>query len=117
MPSAAQFITLSLVSRSPSPEPRTAAAAKPPELLVIMPVKDWVCARCAGTGDLLTMDDAGPLCMTCADLDHLVFLGAGDASVRHQDTDYDSLLMSGVPRDVARDRIRPDIDRTLANWA
>ena len=207
-----------------------------------MPVKDWVCARCAGTGDLLTMDDAGPLCMTCADLDHLVFLGAGDAaltrrakkasvlsavvvrwsrsrkryerqgilveepaleqaeqerladedartrrrerdrerradedvelqarmaaeiarlfpsrpperaeaiarhtalrgsgrvgrsaagraldeqaitlavvaSVRHQDTDYDSLLMSGVSRDVARDRIRPDIDRTLASWA
>ena len=46
-----------------------------------MPVKDWVCARCAGTGDLLTMDDAGPLCVTCADLDHLVFLGAGDAAL------------------------------------
>ena len=207
-----------------------------------MPLKDWVCARCTGSGDLLTMDDAGPLCMTCADLDHLVFLGAGDAaltrrakkasglsavvvrwsrsrkryerqgilveeaaldqaerecladedarmrrrerdrerradedvelqarmaaeiarlfprcppgraqaiarhaalrgsgrvgrsaagraldeqaitlavvaSVRHQDTDYDSLLMSGVSRDVARDRIRPDIDRVLASWA
>ncbi len=207
-----------------------------------MPVKDWVCARCTGTGDLLTMDDAGPLCMTCADLDHLVFLGAGDAaltrrakkasglsavvvrwsrsrkryerrgilveeaaleqaeqecladedarirrrerdrerradedvdlqaamaaeiarlfprcpperaeaiarhtalrgsgrvgrsaagraldeqaitlavvaSVRHQDTGYDSLLMSGVPRDLARDRIRPDIDRILASWS
>ena len=207
-----------------------------------MPVKDWVCARCTGTGGLLTMDDAGPLCMTCADLDHLVFLGAGDAaltrrakkasvlsavvvrwsrsrkryerqgilveeaaleqaeqecladedarlrrrerdrerragedvelqarmaaeiarlfprcpteraeaiarhaalrgsgrvgrsaagraldeqaitlavvaSVRHQDTAYDSLLMSGVPRDVARDRIRPDIDRILASWS
>ena len=39
------------------------------------------------------------------------------ASVRHHDTDYDSLLMSGVPRDVARDRIRPDIDRTLASWS
>jgi len=39
------------------------------------------------------------------------------ASVRHQDTDYDTLLMSGIPRDVARDRIRPDIDRTLASWA
>ena len=107
-----------------------------------MPVRDWVCARCAGTGGLLTMDDAGPLCMTCADLDHLVFLDAGDAAltrrakkasvlsavvvrwsrsrkryVRHQDTAYDSLLMSGVPRDVARDRIRPDIDRILASWS
>lgn len=38
-------------------------------------------------------------------------------SVRHQDTDYDSLLTSGVPRDIARDRIRSDIDRILANWA
>jgi len=38
------------------------------------------------------------------------------ASVRHQDTDYDSLLMSGVPRDEARDRIRPAIDRILATW-
>ena len=242
MSSAAQFITLNPVSRSPSHEPSVAAAPKPPDLVVVMPVKDWVCARCAGSGDLLTMDDAGPLCMTCADLDHLVFLGAGDAaltrrakkasvlsavvvrwsrsrkryerqgilveepaleqaeqecladedarmrrrerdrerradedvefqtrmaaelarlfprcpperaeaiarhtamrgsgrvgrsaagraldeqaitlavvaSVRHQDTDYDSLLMSGVPRDLARDRIRPDIDRILASWA
>src|SRR5208282_5683206 len=81
MSSAAQFITLNPVSRSLSPEQNVATAAKPPDLVVIMPVKDWVCARCGGTGDLLTMDDAGPLCMTCADLDHLVFLGAGDAAL------------------------------------
>ena len=78
------------------------AAVKSPDLIVIMPVKDWVCARCTGSGDLLTMGDAGPLCMTCADLDHLVFLTlAVVASVRHHDTGYDSLLMSGVPREVA----------------
>jgi hypothetical protein len=39
------------------------------------------------------------------------------ASVRHEDTAYDSMLMSGVPRDVARDRIRPDIDSILASWS
>jgi hypothetical protein len=39
------------------------------------------------------------------------------ASVRHEDTDYDSLLMSGVPRDVARDRIQAAIERVLAAWA
>ena len=214
---------------------------KPPDLVVVLPVKDWDCAECGGTGDLLIMDDAGPLCMTCADMDHLVFLGAGDAAltrrakkasglsavvvrwsrtrkryerqgvlveeaaleqaeqecladedarmrrrerdrerrahedvelqarmsaeitrlfprcppgradaiarhtalrgsgrvgrsaagralgeqaltlavvapVRHQDTDYDALLMSGVPREEARDRIRPAIDRILAAW-
>jgi hypothetical protein len=38
------------------------------------------------------------------------------ASVRHQDTGYDSLLMSAMPRDAARDRVRPDIDRVLARW-
>jgi hypothetical protein len=54
---------------------------KPPDLVVVMPVKDWKCAECEGTGDLLIMDNAGPLCMTCADLDHLVFLAAGDAAL------------------------------------
>ena len=39
------------------------------------------------------------------------------ASVRHEDTEYDSLLMSGVPREEARDRIRPVIDRVLDAWA
>jgi len=39
------------------------------------------------------------------------------ASVRHEDTGYDSLLMSGLPRDAARERVRPGIDRVLANWS
>ena len=214
----------------------------PPDLLVILPIKDWSCAECQGTGDLLIMDEPGPLCLACADLDHLVFLPAGDAaltrrakkasglsavvvrwsrtrkryerqgllveepaleqaeqqcladeearmrrrdrdrerraagdvefaasmasvigrlfprcpagraeaiarhtslrgsgrvgrsaagrsldeeaitlavvaSVRHEDTEYDSLLMSGVSREDARDRIRAAVDRTLAAWA
>jgi hypothetical protein len=38
------------------------------------------------------------------------------ASVRHQDTDYDGLLMAGVPRGEARARVRSDIDRILAAW-
>jgi hypothetical protein len=220
----------------------TKAQDSPPDLLVIQPVRDWTCAECQGTGDLLIMDDKGPLCLACADLDHLVFLPAGDAaltrrakkasglsavvvrwsrtrkryerqgllvqepaieqaeqqcladedarmrrrerdrerraaedvelaaslvkeigrlfprcpveraeaiarhtslrgsgrvgrsaagrsldetaitlavvaSVRHEDTDYDDLLMSGVSRDVARDRTRRAVDRVLAAWA
>ena len=210
-------------------------------LLVIQPVRDWTCAECGGTGDLLRMDDAGPLCLSCADLDHLVFLPSGDtaltrraakasnlsavvvrwsrtrkryerqgvlveelalaaaeqqcmsdadarthrrerdkarragadvefqdrlareilrlfpgcpaeraaaiaehtgqrgsgrvgrsaagraldenavtlavvASVRHHDTRYDALLMAGVPRNLARERVRPAIDQHLAAW-
>jgi hypothetical protein len=220
----------------------TKAQDSPPDLLVIQPVRDWTCAECQGTGDLLILDDKGPLCLACADLDHLVFLSAGDAaltrrakkasglsavvvrwsrtrkryerqgllvqeaaieqaeqqcladedarmrrrerdrerravedvelaaslvnqivrlfpgcpakraeaiarhtsvrgsgrvgrsaagrslddraitlavvaSVRHEDTDYDDLLMSGVSRDVARDRTRSAVDRVLAAWA
>jgi hypothetical protein len=212
-----------------------------PRLVVIQPIRDWACAECGSSGDLLRMDDVGPLCLNCADLDHLVFLPAGDtaltrratkssslsavvmrwsrsrkryerqgvlvedhalalaeqqclsdedararrrerdrvqrasadgrfqtrlaeeiarlfpgcppgrataiarhtglrgsgrvgrsaagraldenaitlavtASVRHQDTGYDALLMSGMPRDAARGRVRPAIDRVLAAW-
>ena len=217
---------------------RQAAA---PDLVVVQPVKDWTCAECGSTDGLLIMDDKGPLCLTCADMDHLVFLPSGDAaltrrakkastlsavvvrwsrsrkryerqgllveepaleraeqqcladeearmrrrdrdrerrasedvelaasmaseierlfprcpagraeaiarhtslrgsgrvgrsaagrsldeeaitlavvaSVRHEDTEYDSLLMSGVSREDARDRIRSAVDRILAAW-
>ena len=222
--------------------PQRERMAAPPDLVVVQPVKDWSCAECGGTGNLLIMDDKGPLCLTCADLDHLLFLPAGDAaltrrakkasrlsavvvqwsrtrkryerrgilveepaleqaeqqcladedarmrrrerdrerradsdaelqarfvkeiarlfpgcpagraetiarhtshrgsgrvgrsaagrsldekaitlavvaSVRHEDTDYDSLLMSGVPREVARERIKAAIERVLGGWA
>jgi hypothetical protein len=38
------------------------------------------------------------------------------ASVRHIDTNYDQLLMSGVPRPEARDRVRSDIEAVLDAW-
>jgi hypothetical protein len=38
------------------------------------------------------------------------------ASVRHQDTDYDRLLMSGVPRTEARQLVRGDIEKVLDSW-
>jgi hypothetical protein len=192
-----------------------------PDLVVISPLKPWICAQCDDTGDLLFMENDAPLCLECADLDHLVFLPAGDAaltrrakkasglveeealaraeadcladqnararrrlrqaelrsvederfkdslgkeilrlfpgcpltraeviaahagtrgsgrigrsaagrtldpkavtlavvaSVRHTDTNYDQLLMSGVPRPEARDRVRSDIDAVLDAW-
>src|SRR6266566_333181 len=57
-----------------------------PGLVIIQPIRDWACAECGGTGDLLRMDDAGPLCLTCADLDHLAFLPAGDAALTRRAT-------------------------------
>jgi hypothetical protein len=52
-----------------------------PDLVVVSPIKDWTCSECAGTRGLLIMEDAGPLCMGCAEMDHLVFLAAGDAAL------------------------------------
>jgi hypothetical protein len=229
------------VASQPNPRPERRVAAAAESILVIEPLNEWTCTGCGGSGSLLIMEDAGPLCMGCADLDHLVFLPAGDAalsrrarkasrlaavvvrfsrsrkryerqgilveeaalrqaeaqcladeearrrrrerdrerrasqdvafearlaeavarlfpgcpagraeaiarhaavrgsgrvgrsaagraldeqavtlavvaSVRHEDTGYDELLMAGVPREEARARVRPDIDRMLAAW-
>ena len=55
-------------------------ASRAPELVVINATREWSCTRCSGTGgDLLIMEDTGPVCMKCAQMDHLVFLPSGDA--------------------------------------
>jgi len=51
------------------------------EIVVVPALKDWSCAECGGGGSLLTMDDQGPLCLSCADLAHLAFLPSGDAAL------------------------------------
>lgn len=56
-------------------------ASRPPDLVVVAPLKDWTCAGCGGTGGLLLMEDDAPLCLACADLDHLAYLPAGDATL------------------------------------
>src|SRR5215216_2329452 len=55
--------------------------SRPPDLVVISPIRDWTCTACGGTGDLLIMDEPGPLCLACAEMDHLVYLPAGDAAL------------------------------------
>jgi hypothetical protein len=68
------------------PEPQrvrlVARQSKAPDLVVVQPLKAFTCAGCGQTdADMLIMEDAGPMCLTCADLDHLVFLPAGDAAL------------------------------------
>ena len=46
--------------------------SRPPDLVVISPLSDWTCTTCSGTGDLLIMQDAGPVCLRCTGMDHLV---------------------------------------------
>jgi hypothetical protein len=38
------------------------------------------------------------------------------ASVRHVETDYDELLMSGVDRETARRQVRQRVDDVLRAW-
>jgi hypothetical protein len=53
-----------------------------PDLVVVSPLKGWICAGCRSTDEgLLVMEDRGPVCMSCADLAHLVFLPAGDTAL------------------------------------
>ena len=51
------------------------------ELVAVDALRDWTCAGCGGTDWLLVMEDRGPICLACADLDHLVFLPRGDAAL------------------------------------
>jgi hypothetical protein len=49
-------------------------------------------------------------------LDEEALTRAVIASIRHEDTDYDELLMAGVEREEARSRIRDKIDAVLLAW-
>ncbi len=55
--------------------------SKAPDLVAIMPTREWKCADCGDIGDFLVMDNDEPLCLYCADMGHLVFLPAGDAAL------------------------------------
>lgn len=55
---------------------------KPPDLVVVQPSKGFICAGCGDhRRDLLLMEDAGPICLACVDLDHLVFLPSGNTAL------------------------------------
>lgn len=112
------------------------------------------------------VEDQGALCLSCADLDHLVFLPGGDAArirelfprcppelettitehaclkyggrvgrsaaaksldenaerlaviahIRHNETEYDSLLVNGYDRYEARKEVADAIARVLTQW-
>jgi len=59
--------------------------AKAGDLVVLMAVAtDLVCGECAAAivpGNFMTLEGERPLCLTCADFDHLEFLPAGDTAL------------------------------------
>jgi hypothetical protein len=56
--------------------------SRPPDLVVVSALKEWTCAVCGRKdGGWLIMENPGPVCLACADMDHLVFLASGDAAL------------------------------------
>jgi hypothetical protein len=63
-------------------------------MVVFELVGDSACAECGeelGRGRWLRLENGRPLCMPCADVDHLVFLPRGDAALTRRASKYSSL--------------------------
>lgn len=75
------------------------------DLVAVSPLRDWTCAGCgAESGALLVMRDGGPNCLSCADMDHLVFLGSGDAALTRRARKHSGLCAVVVRFSRARRR-------------
>jgi hypothetical protein len=64
------------------------------DLVVFSILRESKCAECGGElwhGSLLFMEGGRPLCLRCADLDHLVYLGRGDAALTRRARKYSTL--------------------------
>lgn len=63
-------------------------------IVVFEIINPSACAECGeelGKGRFLRVEKDNPLCMECADLDHLVFLSRGDAAVTRRSKKYSDL--------------------------
>ncbi len=64
------------------------------DLVVFSIVRDSTCSECGhdlGKGQFLRMEAGRPLCMGCADLDHLVYLPRGDTALTRRATRHSNL--------------------------
>ena len=65
------------------------------EIKVFISLKDSTCSECGenlGRKAWITLDrEKGALCLSCADLDHLIFLSSGDAALTRRSRKYSTL--------------------------
>ena len=64
------------------------------DIVVFEILRDSACAECGeklGKGRWLSLEKDRPLCLSCADLAHLVFLPSGDAALTRRAGRYSSL--------------------------
>ena len=81
-------------SKFVSATPRAGKPSRPDEIVVFWIVRDSACSDCGeelGKGRFLRMEAERPLCLECADLDHLIFLGRGDAALTRRASRYSTL--------------------------
>lgn len=73
---------------------RAGRASRQDEIVVFWIIRDSACAECGeelGKGRFLRIETERPLCLRCADLDHLVFLERGDAALTRRASRYSTL--------------------------
>ena len=69
-------------------------SGKRDEIVVFSIVRDSSCSECGAElwkGEFLRMEGDHPLCMACADLDHLIFLPSGDAALTRRASKHSTL--------------------------
>lgn len=77
------------------------------DIVVFEIVRDSACAECGdelGRGQLLRLERERPLCLTCADLAHLVFLPSGDTALTRRASKHSKLRAVVVRFSRARKR-------------
>jgi hypothetical protein len=89
---------------APSDQPSPSEAK---DLVVFEILRESKCAECGKEllgGDFLFIEGGRPLCLSCADLDHLVFLPRGDTALTRRARKHSSLSAAVVRFSSARKR-------------
>ncbi len=82
------------VDRQRDPEGSPPTGTDAGKIVVFSILRDSACVECGselGKGSLLRMEGDRPLCLACADLDHLVFLPRGDPALTRRATKRSTL--------------------------
>ena len=106
-PSTTGLARVSPANTVPRPMPTPAPPEKRTDIVVITSTRDSACAECGedlSEGCLLRMERGQPLCLSCADLAHLVFLPSGDAALTRRASKYSGLHAKVVRFSRARKR-------------
>jgi hypothetical protein len=82
-------------------------ADRPGDIVVFSVLSASVCSSCTANiekGNLLRLEKEQPLCLTCADLDHLLYLPAGDPALSRRSRKHSTLSAVVVRFSRARKR-------------